>query len=226
MFRSDAALPPGRILLGHLGNQFANIPRQKRPSRSRFPAPEQLKPPAMPPNQGLRLNDGQRLFPVQPTRPEHQCDPRRIGQSTGFHFTLLVESQLLTQKQILGNERTPGTYGCFQKTEEVNTQVCEGCEESHESGRSESRHGRRDCISNPRSVVHKKSTQTPPNLWRLAFIVRRAPKLDFSVTSIRQTEFLRSTGRASLQRTCVAARWPLPQSGRHIWRRVCQAGST
>lgn len=76
----------------------------------------------MPPNQGLRLDYGQRLFPIQPTRPEHQRDPCRIGQSTRLHL-IVEKSQLLAQKQVPGNEGTSGTHGCFQKCEQVTTEV-------------------------------------------------------------------------------------------------------
>jgi len=79
-----------------------------------------LEPSPVPPNQGLRLNDGQRLFPLKPARPKYQRDPRRIRQSPGLHFTLLTESQLLAEKQVLGDQRTPGTCGYSQESEQVN----------------------------------------------------------------------------------------------------------
>lgn len=96
-----------RVLARHTGYQFAYFPWQRRPARSRLPAPEQLEALAMPADQGLWLNDHQSIFPLEQPRPEHKAQPSSVGQRSRPGFVLSVERKLFSQKQVLGNQRGP-----------------------------------------------------------------------------------------------------------------------
>ena len=59
---------PGRILQGHPAYQGLYIPGDGRSARAGFEPPEQPKAFPMPPNQGRRLDDDQRVAPVKGLR--------------------------------------------------------------------------------------------------------------------------------------------------------------
>ena len=60
---------------------------------------------AMPADQRSWLDDKERRFPLKEARPEDQREASRVGQPPWLDLVLLVERQLLTKEQILGNQR-------------------------------------------------------------------------------------------------------------------------
>jgi hypothetical protein len=60
----------------------------------------------MPSNQGIRLDDGQRLPPFKEPREQRHAEANRIGRSPWFLLPFQIQDQLLAQKQIFSGERT------------------------------------------------------------------------------------------------------------------------
>ena len=79
---------PKGIMSGHLADEITDLggnPAPTRPSRTAFPSPVEAKPSPVPPDDGLGLDDGQRMSPVGPD--SGQYDPQRsipIGQAGPF----------------------------------------------------------------------------------------------------------------------------------------------
>jgi hypothetical protein len=67
--------------------------------------PEPFETLAMPTDQSVRLDDHQSVSPIEHTRSQHQTPASRGRQQLGFQFAFLLESQLLSQKQVLGYQR-------------------------------------------------------------------------------------------------------------------------
>ena len=63
----------------------------------------------MPSNQGIRLDDGQRLSPFKEPREQRHGEANRIGRLPGSLLPLQIQGQLLPQEQIFSGERTSGT---------------------------------------------------------------------------------------------------------------------
>src|SRR5437879_11675352 len=70
---SDALLSPRWILVRHLEDEFLESPGHSgRPSRPRFPSPEELKTLPMPAEEGLRLDVDQSVFPCEGPRAKNE----------------------------------------------------------------------------------------------------------------------------------------------------------
>ena len=69
----------------------------------------------MPADEGLRLNDYQRLSPVEQARPKYQGEACGVGELTGLNLVFPVECQLLTQEQYFRTQGSPGTDCQSQK---------------------------------------------------------------------------------------------------------------
>jgi hypothetical protein len=63
----------------------------------------------MPWNQGIRLDDGQRLPPFQEPREQRHVEANCIGRSPWPLLPFQIQGQLLPQEQIFSGERTSGT---------------------------------------------------------------------------------------------------------------------
>ena len=70
--------------------------------------PEQPETFAMPPHEGLWLNDHQSVPPVEYPGPQHQTQPSRVGEWPRSDLVLSIKGELLSQKQILGHQPVAG----------------------------------------------------------------------------------------------------------------------
>jgi len=78
------------------------LDRDRPPASCGLPAPEEAKALAMPSYEGPGPDDGQSVTPIEPTAEQHQRQARRIVGTSGLDLALLIERELLAQKQILG----------------------------------------------------------------------------------------------------------------------------
>jgi hypothetical protein len=106
----DARRAPGWVLNDHAENEFAQFPADTLPARtispSREPSPVELESRPVPANDGLRLDEDQRLLPTRPEPPQYQPEQliREIKLWLGFppiqHAELLPEREIL-QEQVM-----------------------------------------------------------------------------------------------------------------------------
>ena len=105
----DALLAPGRIALGHIGNELSEISRNSWATpRFRFPAPEQLEALPMPTDQCLWLDHDEGISPGEQLGQEGQGQPRRVIGSSRLGPAFKVEGQLLAEEEILRPEGSIG----------------------------------------------------------------------------------------------------------------------
>jgi|NGEPerStandDraft_6_1074524.scaffolds.fasta_scaffold75180_3 hypothetical protein len=88
----------------------------------------------MPSDHSLEFYDHQRRFLVEEPGREDEAQARRIGHSTAPKLVFLVERQLLTQEQILGDQGFSGS--------ERRTQECTGFHADAEAFSDEQRESR------------------------------------------------------------------------------------
>jgi hypothetical protein len=62
----------------------------------------------MPSNQGIRLDDDQRLPPFKEPRGQRHAEANHIGRSPGSLLPFQIQGQLLPQEQIFSGERPFG----------------------------------------------------------------------------------------------------------------------
>jgi hypothetical protein len=114
-FIRNAFLPPCRILTGHTANECLKVCRNRWASRSRFPAPEEPKAPAMPAEQSSWLYNDEGLAPVEPSAEPRQGKTGSIGRTLGFDLTLLIQRKLFTQEEIFRSKRCGWTQAQLQE---------------------------------------------------------------------------------------------------------------
>ena len=94
----------------------------------------------MPADQGRRLNNGQRPPPVEPAAEPDQGHLGGVGGSSWFDVALLIQGQLLTQKEVLRGEGGTGAQAQEQEThrihEEYQQRACEPDEEAEQAWES------------------------------------------------------------------------------------------
>ena len=100
----DPFLAPRWVLPGHPTDKRLQVRRHRRSSRTWMSTARTGEPLAMPAGQGRRLNNGQRPPPVEPAGEPDQSHPGGIGGSSWFDVALLIQGQLLTQKEVLRGE--------------------------------------------------------------------------------------------------------------------------
>jgi hypothetical protein len=76
----------------------------------------------MPTDQGVWLHDHQSASSIEHTSPQHQTPASRVRQHLVSPFVFLVESQLLSQKQVLGYQRRSRPEYGRQEGDEVGNQ--------------------------------------------------------------------------------------------------------
>jgi len=105
-FVSDSLLAPGRIAPIHLADQFDEILRQRRaPALARFPSPKYPKGCSLPLDERLRLDDRQRVLPIEESGQGNHGHPSCRRLFPAFYSAFLEQCELFSQKKILGNER-------------------------------------------------------------------------------------------------------------------------
>ena len=108
-FIRNLFLAPGRILMPHLPDQFAQVLGHRRSSRSsRLPTPERSKASAMPFDKGFRLNDHKRVSPIEEPAETNHDEAKSSGRSPRSDLTFLEQRKLLSEKKILRDEGDPG----------------------------------------------------------------------------------------------------------------------
>lgn len=88
--RGTPHLAPGRIVLGHGGNQPLHLHRQPGPAGPRPPTPEESEGVAMPPQERGGLHDRERLPPGKAARQQDQREPYRIRRPSRPRLPLAV----------------------------------------------------------------------------------------------------------------------------------------
>jgi len=58
----------------------------------------------MPAEKRLRLDHSEGLSPVEPAREPDQGDPRRVGGTSGFDVTLVIQGKLFAQEEVFRRE--------------------------------------------------------------------------------------------------------------------------
>ena len=103
------SLAPGRIVVGHLANQFARVLWQLRSaSLSRLPSPERPERGAMPFKECLRLDNDQSITPMkEPGEQDHEraCGS---GRTSSLLHPFLKQSELFAKEQ--GNQQEQATF--------------------------------------------------------------------------------------------------------------------
>ena len=105
----DPLLSPGRIFTNHFDNELLEVQRNRWSARSRLPLPKQPERIAMPADQGCGFDNQKSRSPSKEVRPENQPKPSRVRGSPWSNQAFLIERQLLTKKQILGNQSSSRT---------------------------------------------------------------------------------------------------------------------
>jgi hypothetical protein len=97
--------PPGRVLVDHAEDEFAQLFGDAFSSQTvamlRKPRPVQLESRLMPTNNGLRLDEDQRLLPFRPKPP--QDNPKQFvrGCKSRLGMSPFQDGELLPKSQIL-----------------------------------------------------------------------------------------------------------------------------
>ena len=125
----DPLLAPSRVVTRHPSNQLLEFGRYRTPTSSGLTAPEKAEAPAVPGDEGPGPYNNQSISPIEPAAEQHQREPRRIVGTPGLNLALLIEGELLAQKQILGRERSPGAQAETRKLEQItqNPQPTQPC---------------------------------------------------------------------------------------------------
>jgi hypothetical protein len=119
-FVGDPLLAPRRVVPSHATDEPSQCYRDRWPSRLRFPPPAQPEPLAVPADQRHRLHDGQCLPPIEPAGEPGHRNPGGIGCSPRFGIALLIQCQLLPQKEVLGREGRTGAQAQEQEAHGIN----------------------------------------------------------------------------------------------------------
>jgi hypothetical protein len=92
-----------------LANQLAQIRRQRRaPLLPRLPSPKNPECGTVPPDERIWLHDQESILPIEKARhPDHR-EPGQTRSMAWLNLPFLVQSKLLSQEQILGNECCTG----------------------------------------------------------------------------------------------------------------------
>jgi len=103
--RSDSFLPPRWILLGHSEDELLQILRYRWPSdRTALPAPEELEALPVPANEGRRLDDGERVVPVEETAQPDHGDAGSVGRAARLGAVLEEKPDLSSEEDVFGGK--------------------------------------------------------------------------------------------------------------------------
>jgi hypothetical protein len=126
-FSCNTLLTPGRVLISHRRDQFAELDGDSGPSaRLRFPLPQQPKAAPMPPDQGLRLNDGQSPSPGKEPGKQYQSQASGIRRVARPDLALQVQRQLFAQEKVLGGKSPIGLQTEPDEPEGIQLQIESG----------------------------------------------------------------------------------------------------
>jgi len=64
----------------------------------------------VPPDEGVRLHDGQDAPPLDEPSEHDERDPRGVVRAAWFLLPLPVQGQLLAQEEVLGSQATVGLH--------------------------------------------------------------------------------------------------------------------
>ncbi len=110
-FRQNSGRAPERILTGHAAYQVSECALDTRASRfpaPRLPSPVELEAPLVPFDDCFGLDDSQRRSPVGPEPGKQDPEEAVSGPQLRAFDGLLVDGNLLSQRQILGGQAEPG----------------------------------------------------------------------------------------------------------------------
>src|SRR6266508_3742133 len=73
----------------------------------------------MPPNDGRRPNDDDRIAPIEESGEQREADASRVVHASGFDAALEIPRQLSTQNQILSSDRAGRAHEQREQTQQV-----------------------------------------------------------------------------------------------------------
>ena len=105
----DARRAPGRILGGHPANEGPDLGRCARSSSAgpRLPAPVPPEPLAMPADDGLGLDDGERFPPSRPAAAQGKPEESIGRAETRSRLLPSEDSKLLSEREVLQDQVGP-----------------------------------------------------------------------------------------------------------------------
>ena len=105
----DARCTPRRMLGGHPANEGSDLRRRARSSSAapRLPAPVPPEPLAMPADDGLGLDDGERLLPSRPAAAQGKPEESIGRAETRSRLLPSEDSKLLSEREVLQDQVGP-----------------------------------------------------------------------------------------------------------------------
>ena len=135
-FVGKPCFAPTGILGRHPSNQLSQVGRELgSPAGLGFPAPKEAEPVAVPPDEGIRLNNDESTPPVEELAQEGHQKSGGVGGPARLDFALLEEDKLLSEEQILGRLRTPGSQTQQQEPTAIDQHLVRGFEAVNGAGR-------------------------------------------------------------------------------------------
>jgi hypothetical protein len=117
----DMGRAPQRVVAAHLPDQIADLagdPRSAWFAAAHFPGPEQTKALAMPRDDGLRPDDGQRRALVLPNARRTTHKQRSAGVKRGRGTDRFKDVELVAEGEVLQFQRDAGAEGRPKNGEE------------------------------------------------------------------------------------------------------------
>jgi len=106
-FIGDAFFAPDWVLGRHAPDQPTQFQRDRRPSRSRFDAPEQAPASSVPADQRLGPNHDRGLAPIEEPGKQRQRHSRRSVNAPRLDAALLVQREFPAEKEVLRLDGSP-----------------------------------------------------------------------------------------------------------------------
>ena len=97
----DALFAPSRVLQSHLANQGSHLAGHRRSPRPGRELPIEPKALPVPANQRRRLDDDERLPPIESPGQPDQSRTRGVIRPPRLDLSLLKQSQLFAQEEVL-----------------------------------------------------------------------------------------------------------------------------
>jgi hypothetical protein len=109
-------------------DEFAKVARQRGPAfRPGLPPSEQAKSLPVPAGKRVGLDHAECAAPVKEPAQSAHDESASIGRKVSSHFALLVQGELLAQKQIFGSKGGPRPRAQSQKASDISEHCHGGC---------------------------------------------------------------------------------------------------
>jgi hypothetical protein len=111
---------PEWVRLRHLSDEITDVlgnPPPTRPSRSALPSPVQSESSPLPLDDGLGLDNGQRLSPIGPNTREDDAQGSVSVRQAGPFSIALQDTELVAKNEVLQQQRAMGLQGREERSE-------------------------------------------------------------------------------------------------------------